>query len=84
MVPGLSMESEMKERITDELEHLRSLLAVAHPKDQSALFIAQQTLTWALDPSLAAAPRDLIEGSLQEHEGYYRTAHLELSEHAHG
>lgn len=81
---GLSMESEMNERINEEFERLRSLLGKAHPKDYTGLFMAQQALAWALDPNQAAAPSDLIEGTLEGSAGYCRTAHPESSEHALG
>ena len=52
----------MKERITHELERVRSLLLMAHPKDQTAFFMVQQTLAWALDPNQAASPTALLVG----------------------
>lgn len=82
MVPGLGIQSEMNERINEEFERLRSLLGKAHPKDYTGLFTAQQAL--ALDPNKAAAPSDLIEGTLEGSTSCYRTAHPESSEHALG
>lgn len=74
----------MSDRINEEYMRIRTLCANAHPKDYTGLFMAQQALAWALDPSQAAAPSELIAGTPEGSEDCCHTFRPELSEHEHG
>jgi len=56
-------------RIQTELDQIAARLATAHPREQTALFVAQQALAWAQNPEIAQAPCDFITGIREASEG---------------
>ena len=64
-----------KDRIEIELERVSQRLAGAPRFEMTALYAAQQALTWVLDPASAQAPLESIVGSEGDSEGYLARSH---------
>lgn len=56
--------------IENELERIRERLAGAPRLEMSALYAAQQALSWVIDPKAAASPLEAIADSAEDSASY--------------
>lgn len=63
------------DRIQVELDRIQSRILSAHPREQTALYAAQQALAWAQNPEAAKRPLDFITGTQEVREGCLAESH---------
>ena len=50
----------MQDRLKEELDRLHERAANCHPRDMTGYFMAQQAIAWAMDPTMAMSPSELM------------------------